>query len=251
MGFHIIIPARYASTRLPGKPLLDIAGKTMLQRVYEAGLSSKPISCTIATDDLRIKSAVEGFGGRVCMTASTHPSGTDRLAETIEILGLEDSALVVNLQGDEPLIPPSILTQVASLLEGCPEAVMATLSTLITSIEDLMDPNVVKVIRNANGLAQYFSRSPIPWNRDHFAENPDTLPKNPIYQRHLGIYAYRASFLRRYSQLASCEWESVESLEQLRVLWHGEQIVIAEAAEIPGHGIDTEADLQRMRRLFS
>ncbi len=251
MSFHVIIPARYASTRLPGKPLLDIGGKPMLQHVCERAEESGAASVTVATDDLRIVEAVEGFGGQVCITGKHHQSGSERLAEAVLRLGLEDDEIVVNLQGDEPLMPAALLTQVAQLLEGDHGAEMATLCTRIQTAEDLFDPNVVKVVMDGQGNALYFSRAPIPWDRDAFATDKTQLPDGVVHYRHLGLYAYRAGFLRRYVALAPCELEKRESLEQLRVLWHGGRIQVAEAQQLPGPGVDTEADLEKVRTLVA
>lgn len=250
MSFHVIIPARFASSRLPGKPLLLIGDKPMLQHVYERAMECGAASVVVATDDQRIGEAVEGFGGRVCMTAAEHQSGTDRLAETVTQLALPDDAVVVNLQGDEPLIPPELLHQVAALLEDNPDADMATLCTRIHTAGELFDPHAVKVITDNRGKALYFSRAVIPWDRDAFAVSTEELPETAVHYRHLGIYAYRVGYLKTYVTLDSCELERMESLEQLRVLWHGGTIQVAEASCIPGHGVDTPADLERVRELF-
>lgn len=250
MSFHVIIPARYASSRLPGKPLLPIGDKPMLQHVYERAVACGAETVVVATDDQRIADAVVGFGGRVCMTSELHPSGTDRLAETVTQLGLPDEAVVVNLQGDEPLMPPELLHQVAVLLESNPQAEMATLSTRIHTAAELFDPHVVKVISDSHGRALYFSRAVIPWDRDAFAVTTEELPQAALHFRHLGIYAYRVGYLKSYVSLNSCELERMESLEQLRVLWHGGTIQVAEANCVPGHGVDTESDLQRVRELL-
>ena len=250
MSFHVIIPARYASSRLPGKPLLLIGDKPMLQHVYERAMECGAASVVVATDDQRIAEAVEAFGGKVCMTSADHQSGTDRLAETAAQLGLPDEAVVVNLQGDEPLIAPELLHQVAALLEENPQADMATLCTRIHTAAELFDPHVVKVISDSAGRALYFSRAVIPWDRDAFAVTTEELPEQAIHFRHLGIYAYRVGYLESYISLDSCELERMESLEQLRVLWHGGTIQVAEAGSVPGHGVDTQADLERVRLQF-
>jgi 3-deoxy-manno-octulosonate cytidylyltransferase (CMP-KDO synthetase) len=250
VSFHVVIPARYASSRLPGKPLLLIGDKPMLQHVYERAQACGAASVVVATDDQRIADAVTGFGGRVCLTAAHHQSGTERLAETAEQLALPDDAVVVNLQGDEPLMPPELLHQVARLLEANPAAEMATLCTRIHTAAELFDPHVVKVISDRRGKALYFSRAVIPWDRDAFAITTEELPAAAVHFRHLGIYAYRVGYLKRYVTLASCELERMESLEQLRVLWHGGTIQVAEATSIPGPGVDTAADLQRVRELL-
>ncbi len=251
MSFVVIIPARYASQRLPGKPLLPIGDKPMVQHVYERALESGAGRVAVATDDVRIAEVVEGFGGEVCMTAAEHASGTDRLAEAAEQLGLEDEQVVVNLQGDEPLMPPALLHQVAEDMEAHPDASVTTLCTPIHTAAELFDPHVVKVVSDAAGYALYFSRAVIPWDRDAFAVTTEELPPQAEHYRHLGIYAYRTGFLRRYSSLEPCALERMESLEQLRVLWAGERIHVAEAAERPGHGVDTAADLERVRGLLA
>lgn len=251
MSFHVIIPARYASTRLPGKPLLDIGGKPMLQHVCERAGESGAVSVTVATDDQRIAEAVARFGGQVCLTGEHHQSGSERLAEAAQKLGLDDDAIVVNLQGDEPLMPPVLLSQVAQLLEGDHAADMATLCTRIHTAAELFDPHVVKVVMNGQGNALYFSRAVIPWDRDAFAVTTEELPERALHYRHLGIYAYRAGFLQHYVEMTPCGLEQMESLEQLRVLWHGGRIQVAEAVELPGPGVDTADDLERVKALLA
>ncbi len=255
MEFSVIIPARYASTRLPGKPLRDIGGKPMIQRVYEQACKSNASQVVIATDDKRIFQAAEGFGARVCMTASDHVSGTDRLQEVAQILALPEDHLVVNVQGDEPLIPPVIIDQVAQLLAGAPQAGIATLSELIERATDLFNPNVVKVVADSTGQALYFSRAPIPWARDEFSAIgqavPEQLPSNVSFQRHIGIYAYRVGFLHQFITWDPSPLETSESLEQLRAMWNGTRIMVAIARESPPAGVDTEADLDRVRALVS
>lgn len=251
MGFHVIIPARYASTRLPGKPLLDIAGKPMLQHVCERAMESGAASVTVATDDSRILEAVQSFGATACLTSAEHTSGTERLAEAAGLLGLGDEEIVVNLQGDEPLMPPVLLAQVAEILEGDHGADMSTLCTRIHTAAELFDPHVVKVVMDRLGNALYFSRAVIPWDRDAFAVTTEELPEQAIHYRHLGIYAYRVGFLEAYVKKAACDLERMESLEQLRVLWHGGRIHVAEASEVPGPGVDTAEDLERVRALLS
>jgi 3-deoxy-manno-octulosonate cytidylyltransferase (CMP-KDO synthetase) len=250
VSFHVIIPARYASTRLPGKPLLLIGDKPMLQHVYERALACGAASVVVATDDMRVADAVAEFGGEVCLTAAHHQSGTERLAETAQQLQLPDDAIVVNLQGDEPLMPPELLHQVAALLQGDHGADMATLCTRIHTAAELFDPHVVKVISDRHGKALYFSRAVIPWDRDAFAVTTEELPASAVHFRHLGIYAYRVGYLKSYVTLEPCELERMESLEQLRVLWHGGAIQVAEASRVPGPGVDTAADLQRVRELL-
>jgi 3-deoxy-manno-octulosonate cytidylyltransferase (CMP-KDO synthetase) len=247
LKFSVLIPARYASTRLPGKPLLPIGGKPMIQHVYERALESGAERVVIATDDGRIEEAASAFGASVCRTGPEHQSGTERLAEAVERLGLEPDAIVVNLQGDEPLMPPALLDQVAQNLAANPAAQMATLCTRIHEAGELFDPHAVKVVMDSRGYALYFSRAVIPWDRDAFAVTTQELPASAEHYRHLGIYAYRAGFLREYAAWPPCELERMESLEQLRVLWHGARIHVAEAVELPGPGVDTEADLERVR----
>jgi 3-deoxy-manno-octulosonate cytidylyltransferase (CMP-KDO synthetase) len=245
--FHVVIPARYASTRLPGKPLLDIAGKPMIRHVYERAVESGATEVVIATDDARIADAAAAFDARVCMTASDHASGTDRIAEAARAAGWPDDALIVNLQGDEPLMPPALLAQVAEALQAQPDAETATLAVPLDTVDQLFDPNVVKVVRDRRGMALYFSRATIPWKRDLFRS--DSAPE-PAWAdgvlRHLGIYAYRAGFLARYTRLPVSPLEAAESLEQLRILWNGDRIVVAIAAEAPPAGVDTGADLERV-----
>lgn len=251
MSFTVIIPARYASTRLPAKPLKEIAGKPMIQHVYERACSSAAKEIIIATDDIRIESVAKKFGAKVCMTSVNHTSGTDRLQEVICQLKLVDNDIVVNVQGDEPLIPAEVINQVAENLAKMPSASMATLSEPIHSLNDFRNPNVVKVITDINGKALYFSRAPIPWPRDHFAnENVQDLPKSFVAQRHIGIYAYRVALLNRFITWPPAPLERIESLEQLRVIWNGETIHVAEAiVPVPG-GVDTQEDLLRIKKLL-
>lgn len=251
MSFTIIIPARYASTRLPGKPLLDIAGKPMLQRVWEQSRQSEADSVIIATDDQRIAQAARDWGAQVCMTASEHASGTDRLQEVVQIRGLADGALVVNVQGDEPLVPPAVINQVAANLADLPEAGMATLSEPLTDVATLFDSNAVKVVSDARGFARYFSRAPIPYPRGLDMENPYALRCYPTghWQRHIGLYAYRAGFLRRFVAWPQAPAELLEQLEQLRALHHGEVVHVAPACERVPAGVDTPADLDAVRHL--
>jgi 3-deoxy-manno-octulosonate cytidylyltransferase (CMP-KDO synthetase) len=247
MSFTVVIPARYGSSRLPGKPLADIGGKPMIQHVVERAEASGAAEVIVATDDLRVKEGVEKFGGRVMMTSTEHSSGTERLAEVIEQLALAENEVVVNVQGDEPFIPPEIIRQVADNLANQRQAPMATLAVPITDAEDIFNPNTVKVVTDAAGYALYFSRAAIPWDREHFSAERDTNVIADHYHRHIGIYAYRAGFVRRYIEWQASPIEQVESLEQLRVLWHGERIHVAEAIIAPAAGIDTEEDLQRAR----
>lgn len=246
--FHVVIPSRYAATRLPGKPLRLIAGKPMIEHVYARGAASGAASVCVATDDERIVSAVEGFGGRAVMTRTDHLSGTDRLFEVAERDGHPDDAILVNLQGDEPCMDPNAVRRVATLVdEG-----IATLATPIRSPEDLFSPSVVKAIVDDAGLARWFSRAPIPWVRAVFdAGMPETLPAAVPFLRHLGIYAYRVGALRRLCSAPAHPHELAESLEQLRALALGIPIRVGVVDEAPGHGVDTEADLQRAEALLA
>ena len=241
----VVIPARYASTRLPGKPLLEIAGKPMIQHVYERARQSGAGRVVVATDDDRIRAAVQGFAGEVCMTGAQHQSGTDRIAEVIERLGVKADEIVVNLQGDEPLMPPDLITQVAAALAAQPAAVMASACHPIKDRTTLLNPNVVKVVLDAAGFALYFSRAPIPWPRDAMAQGGE-FPLQALH--HIGLYAYRAGFIRRYAAWPPCPLEKIEALEQLRVLWHGEKIIMHETHTTPPAGVDTPEDLERVRR---
>lgn len=250
-AFTVVIPARYQSTRLPGKPLQIIAGKPMIQHVWEQACKSTAARVVVATDDGRIESACRAFGAEVVMTRPDHESGTDRLAEVCQALGLDADAIVVNVQGDEPLIPPVVIDQVAANLAASREAAMATLAEPIADVEALFNPNVVKVVTDLNGLALTFSRAPLPWARDDFANDRDVLPAQVPYRRHIGIYAYRAGFLQDFVQWGPCWLESTERLEQLRALWHGVRIHVADAVQAPPAGVDTAEDLERVRRLLA
>ncbi|HEY0721688.1 MAG TPA: 3-deoxy-manno-octulosonate cytidylyltransferase [Gammaproteobacteria bacterium] len=251
MAFRVVIPARYASTRLPGKPLLDIAGKPMVQHVYERARESGASHVIVATDDQRIAEVVQGFGGEVCMTDINHKQGTERIAEVVTRLEIGDEEIIVNLQGDEPLMPPQLLKQVADNLASHASVPMATLCTRIHTAAELFDPHVVKVVSDSQGYALYFSRAVIPWDRDAFAVTTEELPEKAEHYRHLGIYAYRAGFIRDYVNWPACQLETMESLEQLRVLWHGRRIHVDVALESPGHGVDTPADLEKVRELMA
>lgn len=250
MSFKVIIPARYASSRLPGKPLREIAGKPMIEHVFERARESGAAAVIVATDDQRIADTVNRFGGDVCLTRADHRSGTDRLAEVVRQYQLSDDEIVINVQGDEPTLPAALINQVAGDMQACPDAAMSTLCRRINSIEDIFDPNVVKVITDAHGYALYFSRAPMPWQRDAFAEQP---PRDAAgcHFRHIGLYGYRARFLKNYPQLAPSPAEHAESLEQLRALHHGFRIHLTEAQLEPGHGVDTEADLARVHKMLS
>ena len=242
MSFRVVIPARWGSTRLPGKMLLDLAGRPLLAWVWQVAEESGADEVVVATDDARIRAAAERFGARVCMTRADHPSGTDRVHEVAETLGWPDDAIVVNLQGDEPLLPPELVEQVAAALRADPDAGVATLATAVSSLADARNPNVVKVVCDAGGRALYFSRAPIPFHRD--GGGPDGL------LRHIGLYAYRVSALRRLAGLAPAPMEAIEKLEQLRALWHGIPIAVARAHGCPPGGVDTAEDLERVRELL-
>jgi 3-deoxy-manno-octulosonate cytidylyltransferase (CMP-KDO synthetase) len=250
MSYTVVIPARYGSTRLPGKPLLDIGGKPMVQRVWEQAKASGAAEVLIATDDERIRAAAELFGARVCMTLADHPSGTDRLQQVAADSGWDDEHIVVNVQGDEPLIPPAVIDQVAANLAANREAGIATLREELSSIEELVNPNAVKVVTDARGMALYFSRATVPWPRDAFAEDTTTMPVSGEWFRHIGIYAYRCAFLHQYVSWPPAPLETLECLEQLRALYNGVRIHVATARQpVPG-GVDTEADLEAVRRHF-
>lgn len=248
--FTVVIPARYASSRLPGKPLQAIAGKPMIQHVWEQACKSSAQRVLVATDDMRIVDACQGFGAEVQLTRPEHNSGTDRLAEVATALGLAADAIVVNVQGDEPLIPPAIIDQVAANLAAHPQAAIATLAEPIEDVAALFNPNVVKVAMDLTGLALTFSRAPLPWARDAFAVSRERLPADVPYRRHIGIYAYRAQFLHDFVAWGPCWLENTECLEQLRALWHGVRIHVADALQAPPAGVDTAEDLERVRRLL-
>lgn len=246
MKFVVVIPARYASTRLPAKPLLDIGGKPMIQWVYERALQSGAEKVIVATDDQRIFDCVKAFGGEVCMTAATHQSGTERLADVVEQYGFLADDIIINVQGDEPLIPPAVIRQVAvNLLKA--DAPLATLAVPIKDEAEVFDPNVVKVVSDKAGYALYFSRAAIPWDREGFGEN--TVCMHALLKRHIGIYGYRAGFIKTYVNWAPSPLERIESLEQLRVLWYGEKIHLDTAIETPPIGVDTAEDLEAIRAL--
>jgi len=251
LGFTVIIPARYGSTRLPGKPLLEIAGKPMIQHVHQRAVDSGAERVVVATDDGRVLEVARGFGAEACLTSADHASGTDRLAETAALLGLAEASIIVNLQGDEPQMPSALIRQAARLLEEDGEAAMATLCARIDDASVLFDPHTVKVVMDARGYAIYFSRAPIPWARDAFAEERPAhsvgLPAGIGFFRHIGLYAYRAGALRRFADLGPSPLERAECLEQLRALEQGWRIRVAEALSLPGQGVDTAADLARLR----
>lgn len=250
MRFTVVIPARHSSQRLPGKPLLDIAGKPMIRHVWERAGQAGAQAVVIATDDARIFEACETFGAHVVMTSSDHPSGTDRIAEVSRTLDWDDDELIVNVQGDEPLIPPPIIAQVAGLLQGRPDAHMATLCTPIHDLVEYMDPNVVKVVAREDGSALYFSRAPIPWHRESAPAGLASQTRCRDALRHIGLYAYRAGALRTLADTPACPLETIERLEQLRALWLGFTILTDIAGETPGPGVDTQAQLEEVRRLL-
>lgn len=250
MHFRVVIPARYASSRLPGKPLADIGGKPMVLRVLERALDAGAETVVVATDDARVRDAVEAAGHRALMTSPDHQSGTERLVEVAEILGWPDDALIVNVQGDEPLIDPVLIREAARQLVLHDDAVMATLAHPIHDHADFVNPNVVKVVVDEAGYALYFSRAPIPWPRDAFAMQ-QPMPHDLGALRHIGLYAYRAGFLRTYASLPASPLERHEMLEQLRVLWHGYRISLGVTPTAPAPGVDTPEDLARVRALFA
>jgi 3-deoxy-manno-octulosonate cytidylyltransferase (CMP-KDO synthetase) len=248
--FKVVIPARFASTRLPGKPLLDIAGKPMVIRVAEQAAQSGAQQIIIATDHQPIVAAALEHGFQACMTRADHTSGTDRIAEVATQQGWPDNTIVVNVQGDEPLIPPRLIRAVAQHLHDHPECAIATACHAIHDEASMRNPNIVKVVLDKSGNALYFSRAPIPWPRDAYAQN-QPLPVNVDVLRHVGIYAYRASFLRDFGELAPAPLEQIESLEQLRALYYGYKIGVTKTDQAPPSGVDTEQDLQIARRLFT
>jgi 3-deoxy-manno-octulosonate cytidylyltransferase (CMP-KDO synthetase) len=248
--FRVVIPARFASTRLPGKPLLDIAGKPMVVRVAEQARASGALSVVVATDHEEIAKVVRSHGYHAVMTRVDHASGTDRLAEVAQIEAWGDDEIIVNVQGDEPLISPVLIREVAYNLAGHADASIATACHLIADKAEMFNPNVVKVVTDRHGYALYFSRAPIPWARDAFAAGGDEFPDDLPVCRHIGLYAYRASFLAAYTGLESAAIERCEALEQLRALWHGYKISVAVTDVAPAAGVDTEADLQRVRTAF-
>lgn len=249
MRFTVLIPARLASTRLPDKPLADIAGKPMVVRVAERARLSQARQVVVAADSPKIVAACEAHGVAAVMTAPDHPSGTDRLAEASRLLALADDEVVVNVQGDEPLIDPLLVDSVARLLDARTDAPMGTAAHPLHDVAEFTNPNVVKVVTDAHGLALYFSRAPIAWWRDGFAAGVSALP-DPAPLRHVGIYSYRAGFLRAFPALQPAPLERLESLEQLRALWHGHRIAVHVTQQAPGPGVDTPEDLARVRALF-
>lgn len=251
--FGVIIPARFASTRLPGKPLLDLGGKPMVVRVMEVAARAGASFVVVATDDERVAEAVRDAGGEVILTSTEHETGTDRLAEVARRLHLEPETIVVNLQGDEPCLAPELVSRVARTLLEDPEASLSTLAAPLRERQELFDPNVVKVVLDQAGRAMYFSRAPIPWLRDELRpddfDKPGLLP-DELFLRHVGLYAYRVSTLLSLSQTRPAPVEQAERLEQLRALWLGMKIQVALVSELPDRGVDTAEDAERVRRLY-
>ena len=247
MSFVVIIPARYASTRLPGKPLVDINGQPMVVHVLQKALASGASRVIVATDHPDVAAAVRAAGGEVCMTREDHHSGTERLAEVIAKYEFPDDTIIVNVQGDEPLVPPVIIRQVADNLAKATSG-MATLAVPIADAQEAFNPNAVKVVTDHQGYALYFSRATIPWDRQRYEHSREQAGDTLL--RHIGIYAYRAGFIRRYISWRPCALEQIELLEQLRVLWYGEKIHVDVAIETPQVGVDTPHDLQRVREIL-
>ena len=250
MAFTVLVPARLASTRLPDKPLADIAGLPMIVRVAQRAARSKAQRVVVAADHASVVEACKRHNVEAVLTRGDHASGSDRLAEACERLGLDGNDAVVNVQGDEPLIAPALIDAVAALLESKPDAQMSTAAHAIDDAADVANPNVVKVVLDANGMALYFSRATIPWSRDAFASGIKGLPPLPLL-RHVGIYGYRAAFLRGFPKMPQAPIETAEALEQLRALWHGHRIAVHVTPAAPGVGVDTPADLERVRALFA
>jgi 3-deoxy-manno-octulosonate cytidylyltransferase (CMP-KDO synthetase) len=252
INFRVVIPARYGSSRLPGKPLRLIAGKPMIEHVCLRARSSGAQDVVVATDDQRVADAVGEFGGDVVMTSANHQSGTDRLAEVAQIKNWADDEIIVNLQGDEPLMDPALVRLLADELQSHATAGMATCATPVSQREDIFNPNIVKVVISKSGKALYFSRAPIPWVRGDY-DNPEMseMPRSTAVFRHLGIYAYRVKILRKITSLPICPLENAEALEQLRALWNGIDIHVSIIDQAPGHGVDTEEDLARVNALLA
>jgi 3-deoxy-manno-octulosonate cytidylyltransferase (CMP-KDO synthetase) len=249
MSFTVLIPARLASTRLPDKPLALIGGQPMVVRVAQRAQASSARRVVVAADSASIADACRSHGIEAVLTHRDHPTGSDRLAQACELLGLGGQDIVVNVQGDEPLIDPALIDSVATLLAQRPEASMSTAAHAIGSVKEFVNPNVVKVVLDAKGLALYFSRAPMPWWRDGFAGGVTMLPDDPPL-RHVGIYCFRAGFLREFPTLPQSPLEVTESLEQLRALWHGYRIAVHVTRTAPGAGVDTPEDLERVRALW-
>ena len=254
MQLTVLIPARLASTRLPDKPLADVAGLPLIVRVAQQVLSTtvngSTVRAVVACDSASIQAVCQAHGIEAVLTRSDHPSGSDRLAEACELLGLQDDEIVVNVQGDEPLIAPQLIADVAQLLQNSPNASMSTAAHVIDSVEEFRNPNVVKVVTDAQNLALYFSRAPIGWWRDGSVAGLPELPPSPQALRHIGIYGYRVGFLKKFPLLPQAPIEMCEALEQLRALWHGHRIAVHVTAHAPGPGVDTPEDLARVNALF-
>jgi len=248
--FKVVIPARYGSTRLPGKPLLKIAGQAMIAHVCQRAMEAEADDVVVATDDQRIYDQVTALGLKVVMTDPNHQSGTERITEVAEKMGWGDEEIVVNLQGDEPLIPPTYIRDVALALGAQNQANIATLAAEITDSEEIFNSNAVKVVLNHAGYALYFSRAAIPWDRNSFSATGGIPSHNMPYLRHIGMYAYRVKFLKEYCSWQPSELENVESLEQLRILWYGQQILVKTVAKAPEAGVDTQADLERVESVI-
>lgn len=244
-GFHVIIPARYGSVRLPGKPLLPVGERPLIQHVYDRCARSSAISVTVATDDTRIADAVAGFGADTCLTSAEHASGTDRIAEACDQLGIDDDVAIVNVQGDEPQVPPSLIDQIGTTLISRPDADIVTACEPFDSDADRALWSIVKVVRDKDGFAMYFSRLPIPWCADGDSD------VRGIWRRHIGIYGYRAGYVREFSRSPRCPLEKIERLEQLRALWKGDRVYVADAVAGTGVGIDTLDDYKKICRIFN
>ena len=250
MSFTVLVPARLASTRLPRKPLADIGGLPMIVRVAQRAALSTAARVVVAADHAEIIVACKTHGVDAVLTREDHATGSDRLAEACALLNLADDHIVVNVQGDEPLIDPGLIDSCAALLAAQPDCVMSTAAHAIDDADEFSNPNVVKLVRDAQGHALYFSRAPIPWWRDGYAQGIRSLSE-PLPLRHVGLYAYQVGFLKRFPTLPASPLEAIESLEQLRVLWHGERIAVHVSEVRPGQGVDTHEDLERVRRLFA
>ena len=249
MNFHVVIPARYDSTRLPGKVLLEIAGQPMIQHVHEKAVLSGAESITIATDDERVAEAAEAFGANVCMTSPDHPSGTERICEAVEAMELDDDEVVIGLQADEPLMPHAVIRSLAEDLIEHDNIHVASVCSPLLSVDDLFNPNIVKVVLNRRQYAMYFSRAPIPWDRESFAD-PSKAQLTEMHYQHLGLYGYRVNFLRKYVDWSASPLETCESLEQLRILWHGGRMHMVVNTSAVSHGVDTQEQYEKMLKLI-
>lgn len=250
IDFTVVIPARFQSSRLPGKPLELIAGEPMIVHVYRQALQSSASRVVVATDDQRIYDVILEVGGEACMTSENHESGTDRIQEVADKLNLANDHIVVNVQGDEPLIPPAVIDQVAENLATHSSASAATLCHEIDNIDEFKDPNAVKVVFDKQGMALYFTRACAPWPRDTFSQTQDVLPIQKAFFRHVGIYAYKVSLLHEFKTWPMATMESLECLEQLRILWNGHRIHVAPACEVVAGGVDTPEDLARVKSII-